>query len=287
MCVQRDRFQRIITAIHLEHGGSRTDEVIIRLTGIVCINARRGRLGELLDAERDCELEVYLRRMWHIYDQHNVTVDELQQERHSARWDSFYKEVQGWVHDYLFSRGFMPNEGTARLAQNYTSFVVEQLLTAHFPYDIQFERWARTVAQNVCRKQMSCDMRQKYIPDKLLVGLEQWGAHAGSLRGTEEEQLMKLDLRNELQGALQELPAASRVVIQLRYFAGMDYVDIALTLGRTVKAVYNLNFKGIKRLREILTVKGYNTVHDSKQPIRRNSRQSGPPARPIGDNTTE
>lgn len=283
MVAERDRLKQMIAVVYMGREDGSADETIVRVTRVVWLNVTRGRVEAFLGAGRERNLEAYIQRVVDNYCQHHARVEGLQRDRDSALWDPFYQEIQSWVYDYLLGHGFVPNEGTFRLVENYSSFAVEQLLRAHFPYDIQFERWARTVVQNVCRKQMTRDTRLKHIPDKLLVGLEQWQPGAprtASARRPQEELLVNIDLRDELQAILQKLPASCRVVIQLRYFAGMDYPDIAAALDRTTKAVYNLHFKAIKRLREILTVNGYSIQHGSKQSIRRSSRQFGASPRP-------
>lgn len=290
MCLDRHKLRQIIAAANLKDDNEEVEELVARITSVIQVNVTRGRLETFLAARQEYEPEAYYQHVVENFHQNHAIVNGLQVERDSLLWENLYHCVQSWVYNYLIRRGFMPNEGTFRQVENYTSFAVEQLLKAHFPYDIQFERWARTVVQNVCRKHITSDTRQKCVPDKRLVGLEQWQPgplRSASAHSVQEELLGSLDIGEELMAALRKLPAASRVVIQLRYFDGMDYPEIAAYLARTTKAVYNLHFKGIKRLREILTADGYNIIHGSKQSIRRGSRQPGTSPRPTGPDGAE
>ena len=276
MCVEHDKLAALIHLI-VGDDGDGAEEVIGRITHIVCKNMARGRLKVFLDAGRERDLEEYIRYVVGSYRRQRAKVEGLQFERDDGLWQVFYQEVEDWVFDYLISRGFVPNEGTFRLVQDYRSCAVEQLMLAHFPYDISFECWARTVVQHVCRKQIGRAMCHKRLCDKQMVGLEQW--QSGAVYRSHEEELVALTLSDGLLAALQELPTNYRVVIQLHDLCDMDYQEIADVMNKTLRAVYNMHYKAMKRLREILIAKGYNTYHGIKRP--RNSRQTGASARPI------
>ncbi|GAB4146796.1 MAG: hypothetical protein Fur0021_05130 [Candidatus Promineifilaceae bacterium] len=277
MCVEHDKLVALIPTIIGDEGDG-AEEIIGRVTHIVCQNVKRGRFKIFLDAGKDRDLEGYVRYVVGNYRRQRAKVEGLQFERDADLWPVFYRDVEDWVYDYLISRGFVPNEGTFRLVQDYRSFAVEQVLLAHFPYDIPFERWARTVVQHVCRKQIDRAMCYKRLCDKQMVGLEQWQSNA--VYRSHEDDLIAVILSDELLVALQKLPTNYRIVIQLYYFNDMEYQEIAEVMQKTIRAVYNLHYKAMKRLREILTTKGYNSYHGIKQPIQRHSRQAGISAHP-------
>lgn len=277
MCVEHDKLAALIPRI-VGDDGDGAEEIIGRVTHIICENVKRGRFKISLDAGRERDLEGYVRYVVGNYQRQCAKVEGLQVERDSDLWQPFYEDVKDWVYDYLISRGFVPNEGTFRLVQDYRSFAVEQLMLAHFPYDIPFERWARTVVQHVCRKQIDRAMCHKRLCDKQMVGLEQW--QSGAIYRSHEDELIALTLSDELLAALRDLPTNYRVVIQLHDLGDMEYQEIADVMKKTVRAVYNLHYKAMKRLREILITKGYNTYHGIKRPVQRHSRQAGASARP-------
>lgn len=277
MCVEHDKLAALIPRI-VGDDGDGAEEIIGRVTHIICENVKRGRFKISLDAGRERDLEGYVRYVVGNYQRQCAKVEGLQVERDSDLWQPFYEDVKDWVYDYLISRGFVPNEGTFRLVQDYRSFAVEQLMLAHFPYDIPFERWARTVVQHVCRKQIDRAMCHKRLCDKQMVGLEQW--QSGAIYRSHEDELIALILSDELLAALRDLPTNYRVVIQLHDLGDMEYQEIADVMKKTVRAVYNLHYKAMKRLREILITKGYNTYHGIKRPVQRHSRQAGASARP-------
>lgn len=289
MCEEHDKLAALIHLI-VGDDGDGAEEVIGRITHIVCENVKRGRFKTFLDAGKGRSPEAYIRRVVENYGQHHAYVDGLQHKRDSVFWEPFYQQVQNWALAYLFRCGFMPNEGTFRIAQNCVSLAAEQLLLAHFPYDIPFACWARRVVQNVCRKQVTHDSRQKYIPDKQLVGFEQWVSGAGrwhTVRSAEEELLLNMDMPDYLEAALGRLSANSRVVIQLFYFADMGLAEIAVEMNKPIRSVYNFHHRGMKRLREILTADGYNIIYGGKRPIWQAPRPSGVSSRPTESEGSE
>lgn len=274
----REQIRREIESVRVLFDISLDEEFSGLLLNLIAENTERGRLARYLDKEVDTSLVQYIRLVIRNYREQHKRVEGLQIGRDSTLWETLYGQVRSWVYDYLCRHGFMPNEGTFRLVDDYTSFTVEELLLSHFPYDIDFDRWARTLAQNTCSKYIARAMRQKRAPDRHQVGLEQW--HPASSASVHEEWLLIDEATEEMKQLLWKLPGSFRTVLLLRYYESLDYVEIAEVMGRSLKAVYNLHFKAIARLREILPANEYNTLHGSKQSGKRPSRQDDLLARP-------
>jgi len=71
-----------------------------------------------------------------------------------------------------------------------------------------------------------------------------------------EELLIKfqntLSQKKELQSALNELPTQEKKVLELRFFEGLSYEEIAENTGKTKRTVYNQIFSAISKLRKNL-----------------------------------
>ena len=72
------------------------------------------------------------------------------------------------------------------------------------------------------------------------------GMSSPSLRVDRAEQLLRLA------AALQQLPAAQREAVELRYLGGLPLADIAKHASKTAPAVAGLLHRGLARLRELL-----------------------------------
>ncbi|MFK7931865.1 MAG: RNA polymerase sigma factor [Saprospiraceae bacterium] len=62
------------------------------------------------------------------------------------------------------------------------------------------------------------------------------------------------ETRQRIQNALQNLPEQQLEVLQLRFFAGMSYDEIAELRGKSKQTIYNQIFSAIKKLKNALQV---------------------------------
>ena len=151
----------------------------------------------------------------------------------------------------------------ARLAPS--DIVQQTLLIAHEKQgqfrgrtDAELAAWLRTILVNVLAQQMR---RLRNHPperarslqralDESSARLEGWLAAEQSSPSTQaarhEEQIRLAD-------ALARLPESQRLAVELHHLQGLPLSEIAAQLGRTKGAVAQLLFRGLTRLRELLS----------------------------------
>jgi RNA polymerase sigma-70 factor (ECF subfamily) len=122
----------------------------------------------------------------------------------------------------------------SNLAEDVFSDVTLEIVRSWRKYDPtrQFGPWARCIAKRVCM-----DALRKQRREPLLLGdeaIEQLGVLVESF-GTQGE----LEERKEaLRDCMQKLSEANQKLVQYRYFERLPNPDIALRVGKSVKALY-------------------------------------------------
>jgi RNA polymerase sigma-70 factor, ECF subfamily len=120
----------------------------------------------------------------------------------------------------------------------------------------KFTTWLYSVAGNQCRDHLRhaarrpetpvADMEESYSEE------DQVELPPPTLESPVEEHLMRMELREELASAIRSLPEKERTAIMLREYQGMEYKEIAETLGCPIGSVKVLIFRARQRLRERL-----------------------------------
>jgi RNA polymerase sigma-B factor len=87
---------------------------------------------------------------------------------------------------------------------------------------------------------------------ELAEGDEDHGTSLMDYLGEEDPQLLQLEDRHTLEGALRGLPERQYEVVRLRYYEGMSQADIARKLGISQMHVSRIQRDALKRLRELI-----------------------------------
>ena len=103
--------------------------------------------------------------------------------------------------------------------------------------------WVFTIAMNLKREYFR---RKKRRPERSLE-LETGPEPAVGARGAEQ-----VEARRTLQHAMQGLPADQREVIELHWFDGLEFPEVAAVVGASVSAVKVRAHRGYVRLRQAL-----------------------------------
>jgi RNA polymerase sigma factor (sigma-70 family) len=124
-------------------------------------------------------------------------------------------------------------------------------MNANFPYDTSFDAWVVKIVQNKCLKYMSEEMEKRKIPADQQVELnEEMEIFDGSPDVL--HQIEEVERHAAIEEALKQISTARREAIVLKYFDNLSSEDIAKQLGKSIDAVYCLQFNGLRDLRKIL-----------------------------------
>ncbi len=108
-----------------------------------------------------------------------------------------------------------------------------------------FKSWLFRIATNKANDHWRSRGREKSAKEGLkLITDEELPAAGHRLEGTEQEQ--------KLRAAIDQLPAAQREVLMLRYYGNMKFVDIASTLGCPLNTALGRVHKAMIKLRQLM-----------------------------------
>jgi RNA polymerase sigma factor (sigma-70 family) len=155
---------------------------------------------------------------------------------------------------YGVSRGRAENQ-----ARDHAQEACEIILCNHYPCDVPFDAWAGRILINCILQnlQRSTDLmdRETFVEPSIE---DLWDVRRVDQEPLNVSQPIFGDLETHalLLDAIERLPSeAQRQVILLEFFFDWDAEQIAMKLDRTAQAVYNLKYRALQKLREILDLK--------------------------------
>ena len=238
--------ERHIEALAAERGRELAD----KLRPILYTNLDRERIQAFTDGDSD-RLREYIRQVADRYQALNPYIHEIQFEWNETAWETLFQRLQIWAFNFLVRKGFQATPATQEIAAECASDAASTLLKAHFPYDTEFDPWAHIIVQNVCRKFIRTATKRSVIPEESLLSLDE------TLQISVDSPLDTQDFGKSLEAGLSDaiarLPEARRQVIILIYFDGMSSSEAAKKMGKSVGAIYSLQFNALEELRKILT----------------------------------
>lgn len=126
-------------------------------------------------------------------------------------------------------------------------FLVVWRQAASFRGDSQVSTWVIGIAY---RKALDVLRRRSTRPIPVPAGDDDGGASSDEQRGTGSS--AAVEARLALQEALATLPAAQRTVVELTYFRGLSYREIANRVGCPENTVKTRMFHARRKLRQVL-----------------------------------
>lgn len=214
---------------------------------VIETNLSRGRIERIFRMEGDLTPQKYVLRVAETYTKQHPYLAELQEERSLQAWEVLYDLMCKTAMKLLLRRGFSVTRETRELAEECTSEASAQILTAHFPYDVEFFPWMYVVLRNVCVAKIKKSW-QTSAQD--FSELEEWLVDPTSPTGRKIEN--DLGARQAFQEALKKLSPGRQEVIILHYFEDRSFQEIAEIMGKTVNAVHQLHFYAIRDLEKLL-----------------------------------
>lgn len=217
---------------------------------ILLANLDRGRLEAYTDGDPH-RIRAYVWFVAQTFTSLNQYLHQLQSGRGREAWEPLFERMQTWAYNFFLRKGFNADEHTREIAIECADDAAINILKAHFPYDTEFDPWAHIIVQNACRKYIHNALKKSAVPDDKKVELED------DLTDPQDVLLefgvLQKELGRELLEALNQLSAARRSVIQSIYFDELEPEEVARQMGKSVGAIYSLQFNALKDLRKILT----------------------------------
>lgn len=244
------KIEAILSAQALRYG----EELISQVRPILANNLAHHRLDFYADVD-SLQLEEYIATVINNYSLWHEFLFAVQIERDVTVWESLLKKLIHFAYQYFLHKNFDSSQYTYEIAEECATKAAEAILLAQFPYDSNFDAWARRIVQLKCLKFMSEEMQMRKIPADMQIEFNEEIENS-----TETPDLLKTLLEGELHStietALKQIPESRRNVIIMRYFEELPPNEIAQKIGKSVGAVYSLHFNALQDLRKIFIKTG-------------------------------
>jgi RNA polymerase sigma-70 factor (ECF subfamily) len=147
---------------------------------------------------------------------------------------------------------FLGSEDEARdVAQE--AFLKAYRGLAGFKREARFSSWLYQIATNLCRDRLR---RRKTRPQVSLEALEEAGPVIVEMRPGAHERLLEHDLAEAVRRAIHALPEEQRVVVILKEYQELTFLEIAQTLDVPISTVKTRLYRGLVQLRLRLETEG-------------------------------
>jgi len=128
--------------------------------------------------------------------------------------------------------------------------------------DAKFTTWLYCVAGNQCRDHLRHSARRPETPMESIEDShsdDNMGIGSATSDSSVEDHVMRTELRATIEAAINTLPEKERTAIVLREYQGLEYKEIAESLGCPIGSVKVLIFRARQRLRDRLRDQIYDT----------------------------
>jgi RNA polymerase sigma factor (sigma-70 family) len=250
MSLDSENIQRQLEEALKALDGSMGRGLARQLRPILFSNLDRGRIEGFTDGNPD-QIHEYVRRVAQNFAALNPYLHQLQTERNTETWEPLFERMQTWAYNFFLRKSFSADEQTREIAVECATEAALSLLNAHFPYDTEFGAWAHIIVQNACRKYIHKAFKKSAVPEDKKVELEDDLVAPNEL--LLEVQALQNEAGGELTEALGQLSEARRTVLQLIYFDELEPLEVAQKMGKSVGAIYGLQFHALNDLRKILS----------------------------------
>jgi RNA polymerase sigma factor, sigma-70 family len=233
---------------------SKGKDISNELKPILLKNLSNGRAQTYIE-NNFAHLDEYLNLLFEKFNRWHNYIHKVQDQRDPLVWNQLFPQLITFAYAFFIRKGFDSGSNTYDYAQESATNAATALLNANFPYDIDFDPWAHRIVQIHCLRFMRDEMRKREIPADNLIEL------SDEIETNQDEQdalqpMLEAELQAAIAAALEQLPQARQDVIRWRYFDQLSYDEIASRMGKSLDAVYGLQFNALREMQKILSKNG-------------------------------
>jgi RNA polymerase sigma-70 factor, ECF subfamily len=222
-------------------------ELIKEIEPIVWQNWDSGRASKFIDEVNVERCEEYVKRIADTYLKWHNRVYRLRVEKDPAEWQDFFTQLQRWAYSFLRKKSFPAyGEGRKRHAVDCATEAAARVLSARFPYDVDFSCWAYVLLQNTCLSHMRRHIQTTSVPYHREVEFGDSTEHQASEE--ENDEIQQFDRAQDLEQRIKKLSSEKQRFVQLFYFEEKGYQEIAAIMGCSINALYKVHYDALKGL---------------------------------------
>ncbi len=253
-----------VTENDLEQYETSREELIRHITQIVLRNVASGRVQRVIIAgqfteSRKALSEAYIDRVIASYLREHGRVEALA-ARDEVAWTELFQQLASRAYNILL-RMQAPSGRAQDEAADFAQDVCETIFNHPFPYDVSFDAWVTRILKN---RILWCYTRSPDLADRKPW---MWSLDRPSRSGPDDDFSLydllsdessdapfeKSEVQEMLIQAINRLRStAQQQVVVDTFFYDLSDDEIAMRLGKTKQAVYNLRFRALRNLRRIL-----------------------------------
>jgi len=241
-------------------GEGRRADLVEEVTHVIWANWERDRARKFVNGDQVRGPRAYVERVAEHYLRWSAYLRCLQEEKNAQAWAELLEKFQLWSYNLLGRLDFPANAVRYRKSVDLAADAAAEIITAHFPYDVDFDPWAYVVVRNICYRYMRDRLNGSRVPDEQLVSLDAYdgwlrnladGRAEARIHEAAEEEARERE-RERLLAAVDSLPPSEQQLILLYYFEELTFEEIAERTGKTTNALYQYHFRALKKLRDAL-----------------------------------
>lgn len=246
-------------ALH-EWGQDRPPKLVEEVARVVRVNWRRDRVRSFVAGGDVDGARAYVERVGERYQLLSPYLHCLQEVRDREAWEALMKKLQLWSYNVLGRMTFPSTAARYRRSVDLATDAAMEILGAHFPYDVDFDPWAYVLVRNISYRYMRSSQGGASVPPEELVNLEAYDGWLHNLVDERaeariyagEDKATREAIRKALSEAIDDLPPSDREVIELLYFEGLSFDEIAERTGKKANALYQYHFRALQKLHDAL-----------------------------------
>jgi RNA polymerase sigma factor (sigma-70 family) len=235
-----------------QHDQQRGNAAGAAIHQILLSNLKRSRVHYYLEHHALATVEDYVALVAKCWEELHGYVHELQVAKCDLLWQPLLEKLRLWAYGYV---GRWNQEQRSRMewATACANLAGARLVHAHYPYDIEFDRWACVLVRNVCRE-LGREIKRSACEGTVLIAdwieFEECFAVAAEFAGPGIE--LQVGRRIDLQRAIRQLSEKRRQIIELHYVWGMSFAEIAVVTGAKLSTLYKRHYDALAQLRAIM-----------------------------------
>ena len=248
--VEKDQFMQIL----LGECKYQNEDNINLINSILEANNENGRIDRYSEGD-DQKIVEYINKVVDIYNRLHTYINAIQVDRNDDDWAILFEKLTNWANRFFIRKGFAAYQVINNSAFGLATEASMAILTARFPYDVEFDPWAYVILENCCLNYMRYNLKRSVIPAQNIINIDDAFSESFCDSSSEIEPF-QIDLYTELYRAIDNLTPVRKEVIQSRYFKDMSPEMIADKLKKSTPAIYSLQFNALQDLRKNLQENG-------------------------------
>ncbi len=229
-----------------------------KVNAILYKNYKSGRIKQVITKE-NIAVSHYVQRVVRIFKAQHETVVQIQIRRDDSAWETLHTRLYLAIYGRLKSAQLHSSERKA-YAQEYAQEATFGILRSHYPYDIDFMRWAYKIVFNTYAKGARHSQTQMRQAERYATSLEDWQETLLSPLNVEQRVAAQYDLVDVLMTLTRNELAVLKQLVE-----GYSQNEIAERTVCSASTISRMKKRIREKVMKIIDDSRYNDLHESNR----------------------